>query len=344
MDLNRYWAVIRDQWIFFVVGVVLTASLATLVAVRQADVYEASGTFVVRPRTVDGSEVVRAIDTLNRSVEIGSTFAFIARSDLIEDRAKETLEGDYGGLSVQADLVPGTNVIEISVSGGHPARVAELAVAVGRETVRYVAGLQDAFELVPLDEAEEPRNPVGPNRGLTIGLGSFFGVAVGAMLALLAQLAKEWQERPSTLGRTDPYTGVYSEDYFNARFRQEVVRAKRRGRPFSLGLMRFVVDHRTHEPVPSQTVLRQVGLVLQGKLGDDDVLAYLGDGVFGIMLVDYDTARAEWQLKQWQKEMESHEFTDAGFAINLRVTVGVGSYGHEVGGPQGTEELISGLV
>lgn len=344
MDLSRYWTVVRNQWVFFLIGIVLTTSLATLVAVRQPDVFEASGTFVVRPRTVDGSEVVRAIDTLNRSVEIGSTFAFIARSDLIEDRAEESLDGDYGGLSVQADLVPGTNVIEISVRGGHPERVAELALAVGRETVGYVAGLQDAFELVPLDEADEPGSPVGPNRSLTIGLGVFFGIAVGALLALVAQLAKEWQERPSVLGRTDPYTGVYSEDYFNARFRQEVVRAKRRGRAFSLGLMRFVVDHRTHEPVPSQTVLRQVGLVLQGKLDNDDVLAYLGDGVFGIMLVDYEPARAEWQLKQWQKEMETHQFTDEGFSITLRVTIGVGNYGHDAGGPQGTEELISGLV
>lgn len=344
MDLSRYWALLRDQWVFFLVGIVLTASLATLVAVRQPDVYEASGTFVVRPRTVDGSEVVRAIDTLNRSVEIGATYAFIARSDVIEDQAKEGLSGNYGGLSVSADLIPGTNVIEIAVTGEDPQAAAELALAVGSETVAYVANLQDAFELVPLDPADVPVSPVGPKRALTIGLGVFFGAGVGALLALMAQLAREWQERPSTVEMTDAYTGVYSEDYFNARFRQEVVRAKRRGRPFSLGLMRFVVDHRTHEPVPTQTVLRQVGLVLQGKLDADDVLAYLGDGVFGIMMVDYDTARAEWQLKQWQKEMEAHEFTDAGFTITLRVAVGVGSYGHDAGGPEGTEALISGLV
>ncbi|MFP3914998.1 MAG: hypothetical protein ACLFWM_08995 [Actinomycetota bacterium] len=344
MDLSRYWSVVRDQWIFFVVGILLTASLATLVAVRQPDVYEATGTFVVRPRMVEREEVVRAIDTLNRSVEIGATYAFIARSDLIEDRAEETLGENYSGLSVQAELVPGTNVIEISVRGGDPDAVGSLARAVGDETVAYVADLEDAFELVQLDAADDPNNPVGPQRPLTIGLGVFFGVGVGSLMALLAQLAREWQERPVGANRTDSYTGVYSEEYFNARFRQEVIRAKRRGQAFSLGLMRFVVDHRTHEPVPSQTVLRQVGLVLQGKLGDDDILAYLGDGVFGIMLMGYDAGRAEWQLKQWQKDMESHEFTDSGFAVTLRVAVGVGSYGDDAGGSRAAQELISELV
>lgn len=343
MDLNHYWRVIRDHWMLFVLAVALTASLAAFFAIRQPDVYEASGTFVVRPRTVDGSEVVRAIDTLNRSVEIGSTFAFIARSDLIEDRARQTLEGDYRGLSVSADLVPGTNVIEISVRGGRPGPVAELAAAVGRETVAYVAGLQDAFELVPLDEAEQPTSPTGPNRNLMIGLGVFLGLGVGVLVALAAHLLRELQTGPST-GQTDPYTGVHSEDYFNSRFSQEVVRAKRRGRPLSLGLMRVMVDHDTHATVPSQSVLRQIGLLMQGKLADEEVLAYLGEGVFGTILVDTEPARAEWQLKQWQKELEAQEFTDAGFAITLRVTVVVGSYGHDASEAEGTEELLSGLA
>lgn len=344
MDLTRYWAVIRDHWILFLIGVILTTSLAAGVAFSQPDVYEASGTFVVRPRVIQGTEVVRAIDTLNRSVEIGSTYAFIARSDVIEDRARERLGGDLSGLSVHADLVAGTNVIEITVTGGDPEAVAVLAVGVGEETVAYIASLLDAFELAPLDSAEVPNNPVGPNRRLTIAFGLIFGVGIGALLAMLAQLAREWKERPSRSDVTDPYTGVYSEQYFNARFRQEVLRAKRRRRSFSLGMLRVVVDHRTHEAVPTKAVLRQVALILQGKVDDDDVLAYLGDGVFAVILEDYDTSRAEWQLKQWQKEMEATEFTDAGFPVSLRMSVGVGSYGHEDAAAPDSDELVSGLL
>lgn len=344
MDLNRYWVVVRDQWFFFVLGIVLTATLAGVFVSRQPDVYESTGTFVVRPRVIEGQEVVRAIDALNRSVEIGSTYAYIARSDLIEQRAKATAEGDFGGFSVAADLVPGTNVIEVSVTGGDPVAVGNLAVAVGVETVNYIGNLEDAFELVALDSAEVPTAPIGPNRGLTLGFGVIFGIVVGALLALLAHIIKEWRQRPSRTDITDVYTGVYSEQYFHARFRQEVLRAKRRRNNFSLGLMRIVVDHVSHESAPSQSVLRQVAMAFQGKLSDDDVLAYLGDGVFGVILLGYDYARAEWQLKQWQKELETIEFIDSGFALNIRISVGVGTYGVSTPVPEAADELVSTLL
>lgn len=343
MDLTRYWYVVRDQWVFFLIGFVLTAVLATTFAVRQPDVYQATGTFVVRPRVIEGSEVVRAIDALNRSVEIGSTYAFIAESDLIEDRARERV--DVGsGVRVGAELVPGTNVVEISAFGGDAEGVASMAEAIGTETVAYIANLQDAFELVPLDAAGIPSRPAGPNRGLTIVLGGMFGMGVGALLAIAAQFAKEWRRRPSRDEVTDPYTGVYSEAYFQARFRQEVLRAKRRRQVFTLGLFRMVADHKTHEAVPTQTILRQTAMVLQGKMDDDELLAYLGDGIFALLLHEPDVSRAEWQLKQWQKEIETMDFASSVSPVTIRVSVGVGSYGHADVAAVDPEEAASGLL
>jgi GGDEF domain-containing protein/capsular polysaccharide biosynthesis protein len=345
MDLSRYWAVVRDHWIFFVGGLVITAMLASVFALNQPDVYRSSATFVVRPRVVEGSEVVRAIDTLNRSVEIGSTYAFIARSELIKDLARDTLDDDdVGAVTIGADLVPGTNVVEIVATGLDPEDTAAMAEAVGLETVAYVANLQDAFELVPLDSADVPNNPFSPNRALTIGFGVIFGLGVGLLVAMAAQLAKEWRQRPTRDDVTDTYTGVYSEEYFNAKFRQEVLRAKRRRRSFSLGLMKFAADHRTHQSVPSQPVLRQVAVVLQGMVGPEEVLAYLGDGVFGVILLEYDVARADWQLKQWKKEIEAYDFSSGGEVVSLRVTVGAEAYGHVNEAANYSEEAISEMV
>lgn len=347
MDLSRYWLVIRDQWVFFLFGLVATASLAGFLAMRQPDVYEASGTFVVRPRVIagaEGGEVVRAIDALNRSVELSSTYAFIARSDLIKDRAKESVGGSFPGTSVAADLVPGTNVIEISVTGPEPTAAGNLAVAIGQETVAYIGNLQDAFELVPLDPAQIPSAPVGPNRGLTVGFGVFFGVAVGTLLSLFAHLVREWRQRPSRSDVTDPYTGVYSEEYFNARFRQELLRAKRRRQGFCVGLMKAVADHGSHQAVPTRAVLRQVAMALQGHVAEDEVLAYLGDGVFGTILLGYDHSRADWQLKQWQKEVETVEYADAGQPVSIRMTVGVANYGQAGEAVSSTNDLVADLL
>lgn len=344
MDLSRYWAVVRDHWVFFVGGLVITALLASVFALNQPDVYRSSATFVVRPRVVEGSEVVRAIDTLNRSVEIGSTYAFIARSDLIKDLARDTLDDEVGSVSIGADLIPGTNVVEIVATGQDPVDTATMAEAVGQETVAYVANLQDAFELVPLDSAEVPDDPFSPNRSLTIAFGVLFGLGVGFLMAMAAQLAKEWRQRPTREDVTDTYTGVYSEEYFNAKFRQEVLRAKRRRRSFSLGLMKFAADHRTHQSVPSQPVLRQVAVVLQGMVGPEEIIAYLGDGVFGVIMLEYDVARADWQLKQWKKEIEAYDFSSGGESVSLRVTVGAEAYGHVNEAANYDEEAISGMV
>jgi diguanylate cyclase (GGDEF)-like protein len=344
MDLSRYWHLVRDEWVFLLIGFLTTTVVAGTLAYRQPDVYEASGTFVVRPRVIEGEEVVRALDTLNRSIEIVSTYAFIAQSQLIEERAKASLESPGSGLSIGADLVPGTNVVEITVTGAEPDEVAALANAVGDQTVDYIANLQDAFELVPLDPAEVPDGPAGPNRQLTLAFGVVFGVIVGVLMAMLAQIVKEWRQRPSRADITDPYTGVFSEKYFQARFRQEVLRAKRRRRLFSLALVRLVADHETHEAVPTQSVLRQAAMVLQGKVDEHDVLAYLGDGVFALMLQEPDASRAEWLLKQWQRDLESIDFATGESFVHVRVSVGVGSYGHEQATPGTPEEALSGLL
>lgn len=344
MDLSRYWQIVRDHWFFFLFGFVVTVVLATTFAYRQPDVYEATGSFVVRPRVIEGSEVVRAIDALNRSVEIGTTYAFIAESDLIRDRARDSLDDPGSGLSIGAELIPGTNVVEISVTGGDPGQAAALAEAVGVETVEYISNLQDAFELVPLDSADLPGSPAGPNRQLTIGFGVVFGLGIGLLLATIAQVVYDWRQRPSRSDVTDPYTGVYSESYFQKKFREAVLRARRRKRSFSLGLIRCVADHTTHEAVPTQQVLRQVALRLQGKVDDDDLLAYLGDGIFAVMMLSLDASRAEWQLKQWQKELEAMDFSSRGEPVSVRVSVGVGTYGYTQSAPEASDEALSGLL
>ena len=176
MELRRYLDLIRTHWGVVVLAFSVTVGLTTVLVVQQPWVYQSEGTFVVRPRTVEADEIVRAFDTLNRGVEINATYAAIAKSDLVKQRARDAVGSSTRGMSIGADIVTGTNMIRISVTGTDPELVHAFAQAVGDETERYVFELDDAFVLESLDEPDTPDRPVGPNMALTIGVVVVFGL------------------------------------------------------------------------------------------------------------------------------------------------------------------------
>lgn len=192
MELARYLRIV-GRWWPLVANVFVVAVVATVVLVQQQPaVYESSGTFVVRPRSVDQEDAVRAFDTLIRGVEINATYAAIAKSGMIRDLAQDRLDdaGVDGKASVAAEIVTGTNILELTVQGPDPGHVHALASALADEIVTYIDGLDDAYVLAPLDPPEEPGSPVGPARRLTIVLGVVLGLGLGVGLALVAERLK----------------------------------------------------------------------------------------------------------------------------------------------------------
>ncbi|HEY5651949.1 MAG TPA: hypothetical protein VIW46_10905, partial [Acidimicrobiia bacterium] len=110
MELRRYLDLIRTHWGVVVLAFSVTVGLTTILVVQQPWVYQSEGTFVVRPRTVEADEIVRAFDTLNRGVEINATYAAIAKSDLVKQRARDAVGSSTQGLNIGADIVTGTNM------------------------------------------------------------------------------------------------------------------------------------------------------------------------------------------------------------------------------------------
>lgn len=189
MDLFSYLQVVRRRWVFALLGLALTTGLTAMFVDSRPPVYEARGTLVVRPRTVDPGDGLRAIETLTRGVEITSTFATIARSDLIKEHAQRRVGPgiDTSGLKVSSEVLTTTNIVEVTVSGRDPEAVHALATAVADETMDYVGDLQQAFELQILDAPELPDDPVAPNRPLLLGTGVVLGCGIGVLFAVLAE-------------------------------------------------------------------------------------------------------------------------------------------------------------
>lgn len=189
MELMRYLRIVgRHRWIALTVFVVTFGAIAVL-TFSQHSYYESSTTYVVRPRLIESSDVIRAIDTLSRGVEINSTFAAIARSDQIEMKAEahyppgEKPEID----SISATVLTGTNIIEVSVTGPDPSEVQAMADAVGTETALFVDTLEDIYQLELLDVANTPRRPAGPNRMLTLAVGAIVAVTLSVGASVIAE-------------------------------------------------------------------------------------------------------------------------------------------------------------
>ena len=339
MEMKDYVQFVRKRW-WLVAATFTATTILTLIFVNaQPSIYESNATLVVRPRTSISEDAVRAIDILSSRVEITSTYANIARSRLIRDRAIERLgltAEERSGLEVTGKVVTGTNLLEIGVRGTDPDTVAAFAATVGSSTVEYIASLDEAFQLAILDDARTPTNPIAPNKRFTVVLGAAFGLLLGVGLALLVE-ALGWpvpggarsSKKPRSADRfniVDSGTGVYNEAYLLMRYDQELARS--RSGPVCLGFLK--VQARDAETgvakTPSKRDLRAVVETIQPTVRDEDLLAYLGSGSFVVMLPEVDPEYVERLLEQWVDDIAGPTADDRTW---LEAIAGLGAFGSD---------------
>lgn len=196
MELRRYLEVSLRWWWLVALAFLATTAVTVSSVASQPATYETTATFVVRPRPVDPSDEAQAFDALIRGVTINTTYASIARSDLIRDRAEEQLDpaAQRDDMSVSAKVLTDTNIVSVTVKGPDPDNVVDLATAISAETIEYVNDLSDVYVLEPLDEPTRPSGPVAANRMLTILVGLILGVVLGVGLAMLVEYLRKAPE------------------------------------------------------------------------------------------------------------------------------------------------------
>lgn len=336
MELKRYMrAIIRRWWIVAGVAIVTVAAMSFLWP--QSSSYETSGSYVVRARSGLGDDPVRATEALNRSVEINATYARIARSDAVKDRALLQLSQDgisTDGLRVSSQVVPGTNILEIGAIGPDPEAVTAYAEALGTAATAYLDDLGEVYLLRQLDPPGEPK-AAASSRLLTVLVGLTFGALAGAVLAFLVEYLKEDAE-PDAQGIWDRGTGLYSQEYFASRLHQELGRCqvppdlptrvepvvgagqrprRRRAGPLvTVGRITLAAgDPSTNgAAAPGPVDRRDVGQALLGRLRPQDVLAYTGDDSFAVLFPDLRIDVANDVLASWAEHLAAREGPEGG--------------------------------
>lgn len=332
MEILHYLRLIRKHWLIFSIGLIVTSGGGVLAAQSQPEVYESRGTYVVRPASADDSDVVRAFDTLIRGVEINATYAAIARSDVIRDRAAAAVDPatEASVQSIKAEPITGTNIIEIAVQADDPEAAAAMADRVGAETVEYITELRDVFRLQQLDPPLVPSAPASGNQRLNIALSVIAGVVIGGVLAIAAEAFRGRQRPFPELNIIDRDTGLYNVDYFKLRLADEIEfrtdangkdpgvavtkaspKSKRRSDPtpspsrkappLSLGVVTVGVGVSGAPPSPAE--IRMLSQSISDDLRPTDVVAYLGNGSLAAILPGMAHDKAKIHAIHWSRQM-----------------------------------------
>lgn len=287
MEIKAYFKILIKRWWVLLLGLAIVVTATYIWTGMQEKVYQSEATFVLRPRSstvVVEDDFVKALDMVSRRVEINTTFAEVATSRLIKNRALAQLDSpDTGNLSVSAVVVGGTNILSISVEGPDPVTTQEFCTLVGAETIQYVSELYDVFELQPLDPASFSKKPVRPTMALNLVIGSVLGLALGVGLALLIEFIKSPYEDPDTFNIIDRKTGAYNKSYFTLRLWQEMNQAKRHDYPLSLGLIKVEFEEDEISRPEQVETMRVFKKLAESAMREGDILASINGDTFAML-------------------------------------------------------------
>ncbi|MFA9432474.1 hypothetical protein [Egicoccus sp. AB-alg2] len=281
---------LRNRWWLLLVGLVPTVLMAYNQVRALPETYESVSSFVVRPVEGNAEQLVRAMDTLLRGVEINTTYANVVGSRVVTDRALERLDlgnGKPKGLDATGQVVTGTNIVEIRTTAQDPELAQAFGEAVAAETVAYIDDLQNAFGLVELDPPTLPTAPVGPRVRLTVMLSAFLGGLLGLGLLLVSGIAFPLVGA-RRMDIVDPLTGAHTGDYLLIRLRQELARIHRHGGLVSVAVV-DAVPRRRRGPgawlawLVADKQLARTAAMLRRQLEETDVVAHVGGGRFVVL-------------------------------------------------------------
>lgn len=194
----------------------------------------------------------------------------------------------------------------------------------------YLVGVSIALGSSPIDAS-------------ALGLMAFNLVSLALIAYVAAVIGREQrraQEAALRLSRFDALTGVHSRMYFTSAIQQEIMRAVRTGRPFSLVMLDLdglkpVNDRFGHES--GDRLLRAVGDVVRRGIRGTDVAARYGGDEFVIILPETDLEGAVRVSDKLRLDIGELTLPHNRSVIQTSVSIGIAAYPED--GRTGSELL-----
>lgn len=310
MELKAYLKFFKKRWWIILSLLVATLAATALITRNMRPVYEATATYIVRlsAAVTDERSRINALALLTGNPEIPATYAKVASSRQVKELAAQQLGlASRKNLAVSAQILSGTNVLEITVTGNDPALVAEYANALGAQTISYTHTLYEAFELAPLDAATRPNSPILPNVATNMTLGAIFGLALGLIVALVIENLTSTLVSEPTFAIFDEKSGLYTPKYFTLRLREEISRSQRTKHVFSLALLTIEPEENTNSYNLQAGELEEMTSLVKSHLHIDEISAFLDKNDVVILLPEAHEKEAKERIETLLKALSESD-------------------------------------
>ncbi len=275
LDIGYYVKILMKSWWL----IILTSVVATLIALFASytitPMYQTTARYLVSPTSdLSGTQAVYALETLKNRIII-TTYAEVLNSRRISEQIAESLQIDPALLAeytITPVLVPEASVLEVTTEGPNAELATLLANQVGIQTVTYLTGAYDAYDVAILDPALLPETPVSPNPFQNAGIAFVLGLVLGIGLALIRGFIASLSSSPDNASAsTETESTVYTRKQFQERLEEEI----ENNSSVSLGLVELAS---TTGVMPAASVIQKmvqrIVTILPEELRGKDVVGH----------------------------------------------------------------------
>jgi capsular polysaccharide biosynthesis protein/GGDEF domain-containing protein len=331
--IQQYSSLFRRSWWIIALSVLAALNVALILAYFATPIYRASAQFIVGPGpsllASEDRDLVNSIEALDKR-SIVATYAEVMGSRQMRLDAAERLGIERQELSsykFTSVVLPDASVLELSVEGPDPERVALLANNVGQQAVDYIKSLYLVYDIHMLDSAVTPVNPIRPqpmrDASLAIVLGLVFGLALAVLREQISPLVgTQGILRPAAAGSTP---SAFSQSHFQRRMDEQLNKSK--AEPLALGLVQLKGLQDLVETLPAPVLQRlrlRVTEILHSKLQSDETLGYWDESSFAVLLPGANGTAALQRLEHIQQALAEPVVLDPeGEIFDLKPHVGL---------------------
>jgi diguanylate cyclase (GGDEF)-like protein len=350
MEFNLYFQMLRRGWLLIVLVVLIALATSLGASFLVTPQYEVVARFIITPGTIEGNSpttVLNGMDTISNQ-SVMATYAEIMNSSHIYNDTLNSLQlqsADLNDYTYKSVVLPNSSVLELSVKGPDPQRAADIANAIGRQTINFTRNLNQVINLDFLDLAAPSVVPYSPapllNAGLAVFLGFFGGLVLVVVRDQLLASLEIFRQRINL----DNETGVYTKKYFSRLVEDEL--AKHPEDLLTIGIVELAGLRDIIDAIPIialQRILQRVTESLRKELRGNDIIGRWDEISFIVMLPNTPGMAANGIFERiFQALSEAINLEQFNMLVNLDAHIGGAEYGNRITAQELFEKTNSAL-
>ena len=350
MELNLYLQMIRRGWWLIALTALIALTTSLGITFLQTPQYEVVARFIITPGALGDSSpstVLSGLNTINNT-SVMTTYAEVMTSNRIYTDTLAFLQLQPSALekyTYDSVVLPNSSILELTVKGPNPQVAADIANAIGHQTINFTRRLNQVINLDFLDLAEPSVIPYSPKPLQNAGLAIILGLMGGAALVIVRDQLRVSLETFRQRINLDNETGVYTKKYFSRLVEDEL--AQHPEDVLSIGIvelngLRDITD--TFPLAALQRILQRVTESLRKELRGNDIIGRWNEISFIVMLPNTPGMAANRIFERiFQALSEAVNLDQFNMVVKLDAHIGGAEYGNHITANELFEKTNSAL-